>query len=304
MVLTKSPRIDSSSRNFKFMKTKLLVFLFALTLLFSFKNLLYVKAKEDINPYQASAEEKDYAKILIDFLNLFLRGLGEKPDQEPETTLPNGDLTTPSSLREFFEEVGDRVKVPPRILEAVMMIETPSTFNLSSEQIKQYSTPASEIPGCGPNVCAAAGPMQITTGVDNQGSPTCSNCCWGGYQLGDAGYNWCKAKEAQGLRKLKRKPDGRYQCCQTSCPNKWAVHKNSVNEHGGFSHTPKVCNLRDNVYAAADKLKKDSGAASPTDWTKKQVYDASYKYYGDCTQKYDRLGSRTYCEYVWWYYNN
>lgn len=303
--MTKSPRTDSSSRNFKFMKTKLLVFLLTLTLLFSFKKLLYVKAKEDINPYQVSAEEnKDYAKILIDFLNLFLRGLGGAPDQENETTPPNGDFTALGTLRELFEEVGDRVKVPPRILEAVMMIERTSTFNYSPEQIREYATPGAVIPACGPNVCSATGPMQITAGIDNQGSSTCSNCCWGNFTPADDLYFWCKEKDALGERKLKSLGGGRYTCCKTSCPNKWPKHKKSVNEHGGYAHTPKVCNLRDNVYAAADKLKKDSGAKSGKDWTQSQVYEAGYRYHGDCAKKFERLGNRTYCEYVWWYYNN
>jgi len=141
-----------------------------------------------------------------------------------------------------------------------MHIESSSTFGLSPEDVAQYSQEGARLPGCGPNVCSATGPMQMTTGTDDSRSSTCSNCCWNDK-------------------------------CLTSCPNQWAVY--------GQGHP---CNLLDNVFAAARKLKNDSGADSPTNWTQEQVYQASRRYYGNCTVKYERLGNRTYCEYVWWYY--
>lgn len=67
------------------------------------------------------------------------------------------------------------------------------------------------------------------------------------------------------------------------------------------THDPDVCNLIDSVYAAAAKLKSDSGAVSMP-WTQDQVYAAARHYEGACTYHYQRLEGRTYCEYVWWYY--
>jgi hypothetical protein len=170
-----------------------------------------------------------------------------------------------SSLRQIFEEVGGQVGVPPLILEAVMLIEMPSTFNFTPEQIKEYSTPGNVIPGCRPNVCAATGPMQMTIGVDDTGNSLCPKCCWKG-----------ACRDTQG-----------------GCPNAWVTY--------GSGRDP--CNLKDNVYGAARKLKSDSGAGSSVNWTQDQVYQAARRYYGDCTVAYSRLGDRTYCEYVWWYYN-
>lgn len=184
----------------------------------------------------------------------------------PDSSSPPVPKPAFASLRDIFQEVGGQIGVPPLILKAVMQIEMPSTFNLTSDQVKEYSTPGKTIPGCGPNVCSATGPMQMTIGVDNTGNSLCPNCCWKGV-----------CRNTQG-----------------GCPNAWATY--------GSGLAP--CNLKDNVYGAARKLKKDSGAMSSVDWTQEQVYQAARRYYGDCTVAYSRLGNRTYCEYVWWYYKN
>jgi hypothetical protein len=174
----------------------------------------------------------------------------------------------PNSLSEIFEEVSIKVGVPKKILEAVLRIETPSTFNLSSSEIQKYSTPGYFLPRCGPNICSATGPMQMTIGVDHNGNSSCPSCGIG------------------------------------FCPNAWAVYRNAINILGNYSHSPNPCNIRDNIYAAAWKLKKDSGAEDPLIWTKDQVFRAATRYYGSCSDKYrfSRFGGRTYCEYVWDYY--
>ncbi len=188
---------------------------------------------------------------------------------------PSQNSQNYTSLQNLFNEVGEKVGVPPKILEAVLTIEMPSTFNLTSEEINRYSLPSAVIPGCGPNVCSATGPMQMTIGIDNSGSSSCSSCC-------------------NATR------------CLNQCPNQWNVYGSAVNIFTSSTHQPNPCNLRDNIYAAAYKLKTDSGASDPLDWTQEQVYRASERYYGSCSDKYRyaRLGNRTYCEYVWWYYNN
>lgn len=55
---------------------------FSLLLLFSFKVAAPTRLQASTVAQVAAAEEKDYAKILIDFLNLFLRGLGGGPGEE------------------------------------------------------------------------------------------------------------------------------------------------------------------------------------------------------------------------------
>jgi len=173
------------------------------------------------------------------------------------------------SLRELFKEVEGKVFVPAAILEAVAKIEMSTTFTYTPSQISQYATPGNTIPGCGPNICSATGPMQMTIGRDMNGDTTCPRC--------GVGF----------------------------CPNAWSGYKNAVNSFGGYSHTPNVCNLRDNIYGAAAKLKNDSGTAKTNlNWTRAQVNEAGRRYYGNNSIKYPRLNNMTYGEFVWWYYQN
>jgi len=83
-----------------------------------------------------------------------------------------------------------------------------------------------------------------------------------------------------------------YPTCLTQCPNAW-----SANGCGG-----SPCILTDNVSCGAKKLKHDSGASSATNWTQEQVFSAIRSYYGECTTSFPRLGNKTYCQYVWDYY--
>lgn len=190
---------------------------------------------------------------------------GSPTGPTPDSSSPSTPRPAFTSLRQIFEKVGVEIGVPPLILEAVMQIEMPSTFNLTPDQVKEYSEAGKVIPGCGPNVCSATGPMQMTIGTDNSGSSLCPNCCWKGTCLNTKG----------------------------GCPNAWASYGSG-----------DPCNLTDNVRAAAKKLKTDSQAISSTGWTEDQVNRAARRYYGDCTVAYARLGNRTYCGYVWWYYTN
>lgn len=84
----------------RLMKKKILVLFLTLFLLvtFTFKTLPGVKSQTPTETYTAADEGKDYAKILIDFINLFLRGLGgESGGEEPLPTGfpgPTGPLPT------------------------------------------------------------------------------------------------------------------------------------------------------------------------------------------------------------------
>jgi len=194
-----------------------------------------------------------------------------KPYQNRPTTIATRKNI---DLYDLFSEVGKNVGVPIAVLEGVMHIEYPSTFAMSPKQIAKYSAPGEIIPGCSPNVCSATGPMQITIGIDGSGSPNCASCCWKGKCLDKKG----------------------------GCPNQWSVYGSAINVYGGYTHTPNPGNIKDNVYAAALKLKKDSQTNYPNNWQKEDVYRAAKSYYGNCAVKYQRLGNRTYCEYIWWYY--
>lgn len=187
--------------------------------------------------------------------------------------------TAPQSLIAIFNEVGQKVGVPTKILEAVLRVEYPSTFNLNPQEIALYSTPGNSMSGGYlPNQCSATGPMQMTIGHDRNGSSLCPKCCWEGSCLDTKG----------------------------GCPNAWSGYGRAVNTYGGYSHQPNPLNLRDNIYASALKLRTDSAASDPNNWTQDQVYRAALRYYGSCSEnaRYERLGNRTYCEFVWWYYKN
>ena len=217
-----------------------------------------------LSPSPSSSSES--FNPLIEFLGIFLN-FGNQSSNPPSN--PNDQSSnSPSNLNDIFNEVGQKVGVPPKILEAVMKIEMPSTFNLSPQQIVDYSTPAHYWPACGPNICSAAGPMQMTIGIDGNGNTSCPAC--------GAGY----------------------------CPNAWSSYGGAVNSFGGYLHQANPCNIRDNVYGSAAKLKNDSQASDSLNWTQAQVYQAATRYYGSCAGNYSypRLGNRTYCQYVWDYY--
>ncbi len=188
----------------------------------------------------------------------------------PTLSIFNPPISSYSNFTQLFEEVGSKVGVPPKILAAVTTAESPSTLNLTKEKINLYSTPNNVIPNCRPNVCSATGPMQMTIGVDNSGSFQCLKC---------------------GL---------------TYCPNAWARYGKSINIFKGASHNPNLCNLLDNIYATAYKLKNDSEATDPINCSQEQVYRAGTRYHGSCSDRYryPRLGNRTYCEFLWWFYTN
>jgi len=247
------------------------------------KVLKQIPTQTNNNLSPTSSPSQNSLSLLTDLLTIIfqssssLNQTSANPSQEstpfptlfnPTGYLPQPATTSYQSLQNLFNEVGSRVGVPPKILEGVLTIEMPSTFNLTEQQINLYSTPGNVLPNCGPNLCSATGPMQMTIGVDNHGSPVCTDC------------------------RLR------------SCPNAWATYGNAVNIFTQDRHQPNPCNLRDNIYAAAYKLKTDSGANDPLNWTQEQVYRAGTRYYGRCddSHRYQRLGNRTYCEFLWWYY--
>jgi len=142
-------------------------------------------------------------------------------------------------------------------------MEYQTVWGYTPSQINQYIQPGQVIPNCPLNLCSAAGHMQMTTGFDDQGSPACNRC---------------------GL---------------TSCPNAWADHGKAVVEYEGANYIPNVCNLRDSTFGSARKLKKDSGTApGDMNWNTQHYLKAGKAYYGSGTQRFERLGNRTYGEYM------
>lgn len=287
-------RIIKNSINKKILIKKIFVFLLITFLYFFYIKRFPLSQSINLSPTEVQysrSQNENLSSILIDLFKIFFSvptsTTSESEIKDIEITPSSSSLNQPnklaaetptptisnslpvvkesyfSSLREIFNEVGIQTGVPPAVLEAVLQVEMPSVFRYTPEQIRQYSLPGNVIPDCQPNVCSATGPMQMTIGRDADNNPLCPKCCWQGSCLDTKG----------------------------GCPNAWAIYGQG-----------EPCNLKDNIAAAARKLKNDSRSLSATDWSEDEVYRASYRYYGNCTVKYPRLGDRTYCEYVWWYY--
>lgn len=253
-------------------KKTLLIIAFSILTSFS----LFVQFSA-VRAASTQSQESQQARAFFDLFKIMFFSSGEISDQplpsdSDQDTLSNSNpstATTVRNLREIFEDVEQKVQIPAKIVEGTLVVESPSTFNFSEDEIQSYSQPGAVIPGCRPNACSAVGPMQMTTGIDNNGSSRCGGC----------GLN--------------------------QCPNAWSGYGNSVNTYGGYGHSSSPCNLRDSIYAGAAKLKKDSGNVGGP-WTQEQVYRAARSYYGSCSDnyRYQRLGGRTYCEFLWWYYTS
>lgn len=191
-----------------------------------------------------------------------------------------------TSLGEIIKASSDWTGVPWGVIEAMAMIEGRHLFNYSDDQIQKYSQPGEKDPiNCSPNICSAAGPMQLTTGKENADCEKCPAAC---------DYD----------------------------PNAWEAYKNAVNEATGEGRKPEVCNIKDSIFAAAKKMKIDSGTpfGEKGDWGKETVRRVATRYYGECwccpsggdwqlckpgkeeeTPACKRLG-KSYCEFVWEYY--
>lgn len=214
---------------------------------------------------QESSPGIDPLSLILRMFSLNFGGIADKIKGVLDVTEAPGV----KNMRELFTEIESKVGVPSKVIEAVFIIESPGQYKaFSGEDIARYAQPGQRLPNCRPNECSAAGPMQMTTGADGSGDTTCPKC--------GAGF----------------------------CPNAWSTYRSAVNTFGGLSHQPEACNLRDNIYAAASKLKNDSGATG-LQWTQDQIYRAATRYYGSCGEKYRyvRLGNRTYCEFLWMFYN-
>lgn len=109
-------------------------------------------------------------------------------------------------------------------------------------------------------------------------------------------------------------PEAKERNCQTSTagargpmqfmPDQWEIYKNAAVLAGvrKQDYLPEICNILDSVYAAALKLKQDSGTGpeNTCNWNKETVYKAARSYYGAC--KTFRTDIPDYCEFVWEYY--
>ncbi len=206
-------------------------------------------------------------------------------------------LPPPSSkIHDLAVEIGQKVGVPPALVLTAMNIETGDKFySRDNAYIEQYSKPGASLPfsysECSLTQCGESGPMQMTVGYDSYGDTKCTRCT--------------------------------YPTAQGSCPaNAWGGVSEQVESLVGSSSV-SPCNIRENMYGAAIKMKNDStyvtattkyGGVIDTDcapfikskpivdgmkWNQKAVYLTGCHYHGSCFTRYPRLNNRTYCEILW-----
>jgi len=227
---------------------------------------------------QQSSEETLKQLICLFFCNDSISTDLEKPNNSNNQQTPNQNNNVPTqtpnglevnqsflALDELWEYVGNKVGVPPCLLDAVSYIEYATVNNYSPSQIQQYQQPGQVIPNCPWNYCSAAGHMQMTMGIDERGDTKCTRC----------GHGYC--------------------------PNAWASSNQgqAVLRYEGGGYNPNVCNLRDSTFAAAQKLKNDSGTApSDMNWSTDKMIYVGGRYYGSSTQRHERLQNRTYGEFI------
>lgn len=87
-------------------------------------------------------------------------------------------------------------------------------------------------------------------------------------------------------------------------PDVWTRNASAVNRFGGYTHTPYIANMRDSVYAAAWKLKRDS-QTSDLNWSYEQVKRAVICYNAGCGRLSNPPSSTLrYLEAVWKIYKS
>lgn len=179
------------------------------------------------------------------------------------------DTRGSNELKKLIIDAGGWAGAPPAVIAAIAEIEGPHIFDYTDEQILTYSAPGAKDPiNCAPNGCGARGPMQFL----NDGIAT------------DCGDYTGKLM-----------------------PDVWAKYANAVNEAlPQENRIPEVCNIKDSIYAAALKIKTNSQTSKEETclWSQEAVDNAARGYHGECSIKWERLGGRTYCEYVWEYYQD
>lgn len=175
------------------------------------------------------------------------------------------------SWEALFSEVGQKVNVPPLLLQAIKEAETGTWWmNLTPDEFENYTKAGGALPDSQCIVstadCGEAGPMQVTTDRDGQGNLACPKCC-----------PTCTNRV-------------------TKCPNTFGGLSSETAKYSNPS--PNACNIKDNVYASALLLKRNSGVSDNGTWTDDNIIRAIHGYGSNCDIQYKHLGGRTYCDWA------
>lgn len=154
----------------------------------------------------------------------------------------SGSLPNTTKLNQVFNEVGAKVGTPPKLLRAFMHVE------------------------CNSALSAFDASDALVTQYTQEGAKYTDSCDFN-YECLDAyGYQDALLYCAQGLMQF--------------MPGTWVGYANTVNENGYTRASTNPWNLLDATYAAAKKIKLDSGNTDPNNWTEEQIKAAQKAYFG------------------------
>lgn len=232
---------------------------------------------------------------LLFFLGLFignilpssawLQNLVPSETRYIEPHLPGRKEIASQNLEKIFEEVARQYCVPKAIIMAISQMEAGGTWSYRDEEVTNFSTPDWwEKEGCK---------------MDEKVVGDCTKgYCYDTCRVTDL----CPSYSVVGPMQFEE--------------STWNGYKNQLEDD--LSHEPHRCNLRDSIFAAAMKIKADSGTGSSecTDWNKETVRRATRRYCGSCgiaeecgtnptaeCEQQHRACGYSYCEAVWLLYN-
>lgn len=153
-----------------------------------------------------------------------------------------GTLPATTKVNQVFNQVGAKIGVPPKLVRAFMRVE------------------------CGSALSAFDGSDALVDEYIKEGAKYTQSCEFNYECLDSYGYQDALLYCAQGLMQF--------------MPGTWVGYANTVNENGYTRGSTNPWNLLDATFAAAKKIKLDSGNNDPNNWTEQQIKDAQRAYFG------------------------
>lgn len=153
-----------------------------------------------------------------------------------------GTLPATTKVNQVFNQVGAKIGVPPKLVRAFMRVE------------------------CGSALSAFDASDTLVDEYIKEGAKYTQSCEFNYECLDSYGYQDALLYCAQGLMQF--------------MPGTWVGYANTVNENGYTRASTNPWNLLDATYAAAKKIKLDSGNTDPNNWTEQQIKDAQRAYFG------------------------
>ena len=202
----------------------------------------------------------------VAFFSSFFSSLFTPPQSIPQTYAYwvcgiEDPNLTSETLKDLFINAGTSYGVPAPIIASISLIEFSATWQLSDDKVQEYSQPGAKYP-------ESCNEKKEEIKDPDTGEITETKIWNGPMQL---------------------------------LTTEWEKYKNAVTDSTGESRTPEICNIKDSIYAAAKKIKNDSGIDPSLDgcfiWEQAEVIKAAEAYFGQCEED-----GVNYCDQVWQYY--